>query len=199
MHKSIYQIAVFCVLLIFIGSSSALAQRTNYGYGTVIGGERASKYGANSYLSSQEEGMRITVIRSRGSARGSGSSETGGGGGVRIIEVPKDTDFLELIVFYSRMDPRHIRQRKIRILRIEETGPPPFLSENTQRYWTEYSFREEYRNGGPFTVLQPGDIVIIEGRGIFNRRVFDPLADINFILGLPAVVFSVISFYQLFR
>lgn len=190
------------ILIVFFGviqAADAQPQRGDYGYGTVIGGER-SKYSANSFLATHDEGMRITVIQSRGSARGSTGSGGGQvGGGVQIYEVPRDTDFLELLVFYSRLDPRQIRQRKIRILRLEETGPPPFYSKDVHRYWTEYNFREEYRDGGPFTVLEPGDIIIVEGRGIFNRRVFDPLADINFLLGLPTVALSIISLYQIAR
>lgn len=196
MPKYVLSIVFLIACLFWIDVSEAQAQRETYGYGTVIGGERSTRYSASTYLAPQEEGMRIVLIRSRGSARGGGG---GLGGAVQIYEVPRDTDFLELLVFYGRMDPRHIRQGKIRILRIEETGPPPFLSESIHRYWTEYSFRQEYRNGGPFTLLEPGDIIIVEGRGLFNRRIFDPISDINFILGLPALYFSIVSFYQLFR
>lgn len=187
------------LLFAFSEVSNAQNRGNTYGYGTVIGGETSrGNYNANSFLSRNQEGMRITVIQSRGSARGAQGSG-GIGGGVQIYEVPRDTDFLEMIVFYSRLDPRQIRQRKIRILRLEETGPPPFYSETIKRTWTQYNFRSEYRDGGPFTVLKPGDIIIVEGRGIFNRRIFDPLADINFLLGLPTVVLSAISLYQIIK
>ncbi len=199
------------------------AQGQDYGYGSVIGGSDESRYGGRSFLRDNEEGMRITLIRSTppgriGSGRmlgGGGSGTDGvqfggggsGGGGsssapsgnVDIYEVPTDTDYLELLVFYAGLDPRRIRQSQIRILRVDSTGAPPFYSEEIHRSWTSHNFREEYRQGGPFETLEPGDIVIVEGRGILNRPFFDPIADINFLITVPTLVLSFVSIYRLFQ
>lgn len=198
------------------------AQGQQYDYGTVIGGADESRYGGRSFLRDNEEGMRITLIRSTppgriggsrmlgGGSRSGGDFQiggTGGGGGgasgpsgnVDIYEVPVDTDYLELLVFYAGLDPRRIRQSRIRVLRVDSTGAPPYYSEEIHRSWTSHNFREEYRQGGPFETLEPGDIVIVEGRGILNRPFFDPIADINFLITLPTLVLSFVSIYRLFQ
>ncbi len=193
------------------------AQGQDYGYGSVIGGSNDSGYGGRSFLRDNEEGMRITLIRSTPPGRiggsrllgssgdtgirigGTGTSGSSGpGGNVQIYEVPVDTDYLELLVFYARLDPRRIRQSRIRILRVDSTGAPPYYSEEIHRSWTSHNFREEYRQGGPFETLEPGDIVIVEGRGLFNRPFFDPISDINFLITLPTLVLSFVSIYRLF-
>lgn len=188
-------------ILLVTGLSEGHAQSfDSYGFGSVIGGdERESGLSAQNFLEDNEQGMRVVLVRSQssgiGSLRGGGAQR---GGGVQIFDIPKDTDYLELIMFYAKMDPRSIHKKKIKILRVKATGDKPYLSENTYRYWTSHNFEEEYERGGPFETLKPGDIVIIEGRGIFNRPFFDPLTDINFLLTLPTLVLSFISLYNTF-
>lgn len=194
MHKYLY---LFFFINI-INQQSVFAQVINdYGYGSVIGGEKSvGSIGAKSLIGSNEQGIRVVLIRSQSqgisSLRGGGNS----GGGVQIFEVPKDTDFLELLVFYAGIDPRGIHQNNVKLLRVKSTGTKPYNSMDIHRYWTKYNFKNEYDLGGPFELLRPGDIVIVEGRGLFNRPFFDPLTDINFLLTLPTLILSVLSLYN---
>ena len=154
---------------------------------------------ATSFVQENEEGVRVVFIQSRGSGFGiNNNGGGGGGGGVKILEVPKDTDYLELIMFYSGIDPRGLRKDKIKILRVASTGQNPYLSKNTQRYWTSYNFGEQYDRGGPFDLVRPYDIIIVQQRGLFNREIFDPITDINFLLTLPTFIFSIVTVYNTF-
>gem|GEM_PF-6862326 len=196
MHRS----TLFLVILSILISTDFIQAQSfdSYGFGSVIGGDtRKSGLNATSFLEDNEQGIRVVLVRSQSSGVGSLRGSRGGGG-IQIYDIPKDTDYLELIMFYAKMDPRSIHKKKIKILRVKSTGDKPYLSENTYRYWTSHNFEEEYERGGPFETLRPGDIVIIEGRGIFNRPFFDPLTDINFLLTLPTLVLSFLSLYNTF-
>ena len=187
----------YFLLCLILGAvvSSAFAQQDDYTYGTVIGGEKETQ-NVQSFLDTNEEGIRVTLINS---ARRSTRSQGGGGSnrGVQIYNVPKDTDYLELLVFKAGINPRYIRQNKIKILRIDSTGAPPYRSEHIERYWTTHDFSEEYEEGGPFSLVQPGDIIIVQGRGLINRPFFDPISDIRFLLSLSSLALSAISVYNL--
>jgi hypothetical protein len=175
--------------------------QSTYGYGTVIGGQNNSKNlgSAQSFINDNEEGIRIVLIQSRGSGVGGlRNNNSGGGSGVRMLEVPKDTDYLELLLFYANLDPRLIRKDKFQILRLASTGQSPYLSKDTQRYWTTYNFEKQYEQGGPFDLVRPFDIIIIQQRGLFNREFFDPMTDITFLLTLPTFLFSIVTVYNTF-
>lgn len=196
LRKFIYAI-VFSAIFIHYNATA----QTKYGYGSVIGGQNRTEDGVTgkSYLDENQEGVRVIVIQSRGSgAGGIRAGGAGGSAGVSIYDVPKDTDYLELLIFYANMNPRTIRKDKIKILRVASTGISPYLSKDIQRYWTSYNFKEQYLRGGPFDLVRPYDIIIVEQRGIFNREIFDPLTDITFLLTLPTLVFSIISVYNTF-
>lgn len=181
--------------LVFV-SIQAFSQ-TNYGYGTVIGGQQTNEKSTSSnMLNNNEQGIRVVLIRSSGS--GIGSIRGGVGGGVRTFDVPIDTDYFELIMFYANIDPRSIRKDEFQILRVASTGASSYLSKDIQRYWTTYNFEEQYNRGGPFDLIRAGDIIVIQGRGLFNRPIFDPLTDVTFLLTLPTVLLSVISLYNTF-
>lgn len=201
MHKTIgkisYPVILFFVLLIIPICSEA--QIDDYTYGTVIGGNEGSGNDrVTSLLDNNEEGIRVTLINSGGRASGN-VRRSSGSGGVQIYDVPRDTDYFELIVFIAGINPRYIRKGKIQILRIDSAGTPPYLSKNIKRYWTEYDFAEDYDRGGPFDVIQPGDIIIVQGKGLINRPFFDPIADIRFLLSLSSLALSVISVYNIIR
>lgn len=177
-----------------------------YQYGTVIGSEDESD-NVQSFLQENEEGIRVTLINSsgsmgggigRGGLGGAGGSGSGGRGGVQIFNVPKDTDYLELLVFNARLNPRHIRKNKIKIIRVKQTGPPPFLSEDIERYWTSYNFKKDYKEGGPFPTLEPHDIVIVQRKGFFNRPFFDPLTDVTFLVSLSSITLSIFAITNAF-
>lgn len=189
------RILLITLLILTISTFTATAQQNDYTYGTVIGGEKSGQ-NVQSFLDTNEEGVRITLINSAGSStRSQGGNQ--GGRGVQIYNVPKDTDYLELLVFIAGINPRYIRQNKIKILRIDSTGGPPYLSKNIHRYWTTYDFDDEYDEGGPFTRVQPGDIIIVQGRGLINRPFFDPISDIRFLLSLSSLALSAISVYNI--
>lgn len=189
------------VLILFLQNSFVWSQ-SNYGYGTVIGGQDKTSNAtqAQSMLMDNEEGVRVVLVRSSGGGLRLNQigGQQGAGGGVRILDVPKDTDYLELIMFYANIDPRSIRKDKIKILRVASTGTAPYFSKDIQRYWTSYNFEDQYERGGPFELVRPGDIIIIEGRGLFNRPFFDPLTDITFLLTLPTLLLSILSVYNTF-
>jgi hypothetical protein len=147
---------------------------------------------ALSFLKQNEQGVRVSVITTRGLAMTGGIGGVGGGQNmnVRQLDVPTDTDYLELLVFYLRMDPRMIRKSKIKLLRIEKTGQAPYRSSEIKRIWTHYNFQKQYNTGGPFDLVQPGDIIIIEEKGILNREYFDFLADVRFLVSLPTLILS---------
>lgn len=201
------RIVLFTFVLFTIIPGNLYSQ-SNYGYGSVIGGQKTkvSAGNARSLLDDNEEGVRVILIQTRGGGLaglgriGGGGAMAGGamGGGVQIMDVPKDTDYLELLVFYANIDPRGIRKDKFKILRVASTGKAPYLSKDLQRYWTTYNFKKEYERGGPFELVRPYDIIIIEPRGILNREFFDPITDITFLLTLPTIVFSFISVYNTF-
>jgi hypothetical protein len=190
---------LFVLILLF--NSLSIAQ-SNYGYGTVIGGQDKSSNSvqSQSMLMDNEQGVRVVLVRSNGGGLrlNQMGGQQGATGGVRILDVPKDTDYLELIMFYANIDPRSIRKNKIKILRVASTGAAPYFSKDIQRYWTTYNFETEYERGGPFELVRPGDIIIIEARGLFNRPIFDPLTDITFLLTLPTILLSVLSVYNTF-
>ena len=206
MHRLLYlAIASFLITASF-WSTPALtvyAQDT-YQYGTVIGSEDDNQ-NVRSFLQRNEEGIRVTLIQSTGtlnSIRGSGFGSGGQGQSrnqnVQLLDVPQDTDYLELLVFNARLNPRFIRKNRIQIIRVEESGPPPFKSETSERYWTSYNFKEDYKQGGPFPLLQPGDIVIVQRKGLFNRPFFDPLTDISFLITLTSLTVSVAAITNAF-
>ena len=91
-----------------------------------------------------------------------------------------------------------VRKDKFKILRVASTGQDPYLSKNIQRYWTSYNFGEQYNRGGPFDLVRPYDIIIVQQRGLFNREFFDPMTDITFLLTLPTFVYSIITVYNTF-
>lgn len=195
MHRLLYlAIAYFLITIPFwcISILTVDAQDA-YQYGTVIGSEDDNQ-NVMSFLQRNEEGIRVTLIQSTGtlnSIRGGGGQGQGRNQNVQLLDVPKDTDYLELLVFNARLNPRFIRKNRIQIIRVEESGPPPFKSENIERYWTSYNFKEDYKQGGPFPLLQPGDIVIVQRKGLFNRPFFDPLTDISFLITLTSLTVSV--------
>ena len=208
MFKRIFVSVLLFVVFPFAFSSA----QTSYGYGTVIGGDLDQAPGGSrvqSFLQENEEGMQVTLIVSsgRGFQGGIGGGLLGvGGGGVggqggaaRIFYVPRDTDYLELLVFYAGQDPRFLRKNKIKILRVKEAGPSPYQSSTIKRYWTKYNFNKQYKKGGPFDLLQPGDIVVVQTKGLFNRPFFDPLNDVTFLIGLPALAISTVQIIRLFR
>lgn len=184
---------LFAVIFVNIPAYSQM----NYGYGTVIGGQQTNEKSlSTNLLNNNEQGIRVVLIRSTGS--GISGMRTGTGGAVRTFDVPIDTDYLELIMFYANIDPRSIRKDEFQILRVASTGASSYLSKDIQRYWTTYNFEKQYDRGGPFDLVRAGDIIVIQGRGLFNRPIFDPLTDVTFLLTLPTVVLSVISLYNTF-
>ncbi len=188
---------VALLLITFFITVQNLTAQSSYGYGTVIGGQSISSDGvkAQNFINDNEEGIRVVFIQSRGSI---GGIRSGGGGVVRMLDVPKDTDYLELIMLYTGLDPRSLRKDKFKILRVASTGQDPYLSKNIQRYWTSYNFGEQYNRGGPFDLVRPYDIIIVQQRGLFNREFFDPMTDITFLLTLPTFVYSIITVYNTF-
>lgn len=191
------RIYILSCLFLFIISSSSIAQQDNYTYGTVIGGEGENE-NVQSLLDTNEEGVRVTLINSASrTSRSQGNNRSGSG--VQMYNVPKDTDYLELLVFIAGINPRYIRQGKIKILRIDSAGSPPYRSENIERYWTAHDFSEEYEKGGPFSLVQPGDIIIVQGRGLINRPFFDPISDIRFLLSLSSLALSALSLYNILK
>ena len=92
-----------------------------------------------------------------------------------------------------------VRKNKIKILRVKEAGPSPYKSSTIQRYWTKYNFGKQYKKGGPFDLLQPGDIVVVQSKGLFARPFFDPLNDVTFLIGIPALVLSTVQIVRLIR
>lgn len=186
-----------CLLLTFFFISNIAQAQSIYGYGTVIGGlEADGQLNSKNFLLDNEEGIRVLLIQSSGS--GFNARGAGGGGAVQILDVPKDTDYLELLVFYARINPRQIRKDEIQILRLAATGNTPHLSKNLQRYWTTYNFQDQYDRGGPFDLVRPGDIIIVQARGIFNRPFFDPLTDLNFLISLSTLAFTTVTLYNTF-
>lgn len=192
--------SVFLMLLMKVTLLIPLANaQDTYQYGTVIGSENDNQ-NIRSFLQRNEEGIRVTLIQSSGSFSNIRNNGIGGGGGnqnngrnqmVQLFNVPQDTDYLELLVFNARINPRFIRKNKIQIIRVEDSGPPPFKSENLERYWTSYNFKDDYKEGGPFPLLEPGDIVIVQRKGFFNRPFFDPLTDLSFLITLTSLTVSV--------
>jgi len=199
----VYSTLIFGLLTV---QNIAQAQDT-YGYGTVVGNEEEAQ-NVTSYLQSLEEGIKVTLINSRGSIGGIGGRGIGagigggsgnrGGGGVQIFHVPKDTDYLELLVFNAGLNPRFIRKNKIKLLRVKDTGPPPFYSRSIERYWASYDFKEDYKQGGPFPTLKPHDIVIVQQKGFFNRPFFDPLTDVSFLITLSSLTLSIFAISNAF-
>lgn len=189
------------LILLFFGFFAVTLQAQNgYTYGTVVGGEVETK-NVTSFLQDNEEGYRIILVNSTRS-RGSQGMQGGGNqssGGVQLLDVPTDTDYLELLLEYANLNPRYIRKNKIKILRIDDPGDPPFLSKDIERYWTSYNFKKEYKKGGPFSTVQPGDIIFIQGKGLINRPFFDPLNDIRFLLSIPSIALSVVTVYNAFN
>lgn len=178
---------------------SEFSHAQTHGYGSVIGGLDEDQY-ATSFLDENEQGVRVTVIISTGIGGGGGLLRAGGGrGGVQVLDIPSDTDYLELILNYVGVDPRRLRKGKIQILRIKEVGGKPYMSEEIKREWNKYNFKKQYKRGGPFDLVQPGDIIIIQNKGLFNRPAFDFLADFRFILSLPALALSTFLLIQAFR
>lgn len=195
------------LIIPFFFSAGFLYGQDAYKYGSVIGSEDESD-NVQSFLQENEEGIRVTLINSSGSMGGGigrggiggagGSGRGGRSGGVQIFNVPKDTDYLELLVFNARLNPRHIRKNKIKIIRVEDAGPPPFLSENIERFWTSYNFKKDYKEGGPFPTLEPHDIVIVQRKGLFNRPFFDPLTDVTFLISLSSITLSIFAITNAF-
>ncbi|MGM0589097.1 MAG: hypothetical protein ACQETE_11815 [Bacteroidota bacterium] len=197
MYPRLIKLAILLIVLFSLGCPSTWAQDA-YEYGTVVGGED-KLIGSNNYLQENEEGYQITLINSSGGVSVRGSSSNRRGSQVQIINVPKDTDYLELLVYYANLNPRFIRKNKIKIYRVKDAGQPPYKSENIKRYWTEYNFQKQYDNGGPFDEVQPGDIIFVQRKGLINRPIFDPLNDLKFILTLPSLALSVFTVYNAFK
>jgi hypothetical protein len=197
MYPKALLIGVFTLIGLVFGTQKVTAQDA-YAYGTVVGGEEEDQL-AQSYLQENEEGYRITLIYSQGglgtTSRGSSNRQNS----VRLMNVPKDTDYLELFVYYANINPRFIRKGKIKIFRVKDAGPIPYMSENIERYWTEYNFKKQYDKGGPFDKVQPGDIIIVQQKGLINRPFFDPISDLRFILTLPSLALSIFTLYNAFK
>lgn len=179
------KLSLFLLSLSFIPLT---ARGQNLPFGTVIGGVNNESF-ATSHLKPNEQGIRVSVVLTRGVSGGL----TGGAVGrasVSTLEIPSDTDYLELLINYVNLDPRTIRKKRIRVFRIKETGTPPFRSKEVKRKWMSYNFSAQYDKGGPFDLLQAGDIVIIENKGLLNREYFDFLADVRFLVSLPTLLLS---------
>jgi hypothetical protein len=198
MFRNYLCVIVLISISIAIGFSIETTAQNAYEYGTVVGGDE-SNISTNSFLQTNEEGYQITLINSSGGVNAGSGGSSQSGQNVKIINVPKDTDYLELLVFYAKLNPRFIRKNKIKIYRVEDAGPAPYLSKNINRYWTEYNFREQYKKGGPFDKVKPGDIIFVQRKGLLNRPIFDPLSDLRFILTLPSLALSVYTLYNAFK
>ena len=181
------------VLFFLLLFNNVYGQRGNYG--EVIGGLDEIKY-VNSFLSDNERGIRVSVILSAGMAGGVGGANVAGGGAVNTIDIPTDTDYLELLLFYVKMDPRTIRKSKITLLRVKKVGSPPYASSDIQREWDYYDFSKEYKNGGPFTLLTAGDVIIIQQRGLLNRPAFDFLGEVRTVTSLASIGLLFFGVYQ---
>lgn len=184
------------ILTFIIGLIFADLSAQNRGFGTVIGGIEENN-SSLSFLGDNEVGVRVIVIVSAGGGGVNNQQMMAQGAGqVQILDVPTDTDYLELLLVYLRLDPRWLRKNKFRILRVAEAGDKPYLSKNIKREWTSYSFKPEYKSGGPFSTVQPGDIIIIERKGLFNRPFFDFLVDLRFLISLATFVTTTLIIYR---
>jgi hypothetical protein len=181
--------ALAALFFISVLAANVYAQQLPYG---VVIGSGGTETPVQSFLKQNEQGIRVSVIRTRGLAMTGGIVGVGGAQNMNVLQldVPTDTDYLELLLFYLRMDPRMIRKNKIKLLRIEKTGQAPYRSAEIKRFWTHYNFQKQYKIGGPFDLVQPGDIIIIEEKGILNREYFDFLADVRFLVSLPTLILS---------
>jgi hypothetical protein len=177
--------------LLMLAALCSPAQAQNLPYGVVIGGSSNDEH-FRSFLKANEQGIRVTVIQTRGLNSGLAGGGVAQGGGMQVLnlELPTDTDYLELMLLYVNLDPRLIRKSKVSILRIKETGTAPYKSKEVKREWLTYNFKKQYQKGGPFDLLQAGDIVVIEQKGLLNREYFDFLVDVRFLISLPAVLVS---------
>lgn len=182
-------------VLLILSTSSLIAQKGSFGQ--VIGGMDELQYVTN-FLSENERGIRVSVLISAGVGGIMPGQQQGnrGGGGVTTMDIPTDTDYLELLLYYMSLDPRTIRKSKITLLRVKKVGNPPYMSSEIEREWDSYDFSKEYKNGGPFTLLTAGDVIIIQQRGLLNRPAFDFLGDVRTLTSLASLGVIFFGVYQ---